>query len=559
MAGFKDKNKWLTLIMAAALFLLGVGAAAAQDSSPSADDSNEAVKMVSISDTTFDMGEAADVMLEECNLFRSGCELSWFSASQPIHTVELDPFSIDLYEVTNQSFLEFINELGTVENACDGEDCVSLPDSQLRLNGGELYTVDEELMDHPVAGVTWYGATAYCEWRDARLPTEAEWELAAGWDVDNGVKRHYPWGDEFDGDITNFCDVNCEEQQANADYDDGYAVTAPIGSYEDGRSSAGLYDVAGNLWEWVSDWYDADYYTNSPEANPTGPATGDNKVVRGGSWFDTGNFTSTAVRFPAPPDESGDSIGFRCASDTIDEEAMVGAAVGGEDTAQETTEPQETAETEEPTATPTVEPAATVTEEPEATATKQPTATATVEPTATKEPEATATKKPTVTATAEPTATTDPEATATAKATATATAEAAPTKSSGTTPSTGTGNMSGVAPAYLNCAKYPGEDRGDKYQVGACDFLTGIAYKLGVPYRSLLAANPKITNPNFIYAGQILNVPPRDGQTAPIFSKVTPLPATPVPPQPTAPGVEIVVPQPPSAPPATPSGSSLRG
>ncbi|MFN2295656.1 MAG: formylglycine-generating enzyme family protein, partial [Candidatus Promineifilaceae bacterium] len=369
MARLRYKNKWLIFILAAALILMVVSAAAAQDSSPSTDDSDEAVEMVSISGTTFEMGESAEVMLDECDLFRTGCELSWFSASQPIHTVELDPFSIDLYEVTNKAFLEFINELDSIQGGCDGEDCVGLDDSQIRLDGADLYTVDEELMDHPVAGVTWYGANAFCEWRDARLPTEAEWELAAGWNFDSAEKQHYPWGDEFDGNITNFCDVNCKEQQANPDYDDGYATTAPVGSYEDGRSSAGLYDVAGNLWEWVSDWYDTEYYENSPGVNPTGPATGDNKVVRGGSWFDTGNFTSTIVRFPAPPEESGDSIGFRCASDTIDEDALIGTGI---ETAEVTIEPEETAEPEE-----TVEATATATKVPTATATKTPT----VEPT----------------------------------------------------------------------------------------------------------------------------------------------------------------------------------
>jgi sulfatase modifying factor 1 len=555
MARFNDKNKWLILILAAALLLMGVSAAAAQDSGPSTDGSDEAVEMVSINGTTFEMGEAADAMLNECNIFRTGCELSWFSASQPAHTVELDPFSIDLYEITNKAFLEFINELGSVEGACDGEDCVSFQDSQLRLNGDDLYTVDEELMDHPVAGVTWYGANAYCEWRDARLPTEAEWELAAGWDFDNDEKRHYPWGDEFDGDITNFCDVNCEEQQANADYNDGYSTTAPIGSYEDGRSSAGLYDVAGNLWEWVNDWYDPDYYENSPAANPAGPDSGDNKVVRGGSWFDTGNFTSTIVRFPAPPDESGDSIGFRCASDTIDEDSLIGVQITPGEAAEVTAEPEETTvpeETAEPTATPTVratatkrptvEPTSEPTDEPMATATRKPTATAT----ATVEP--TATQEPTATATVEPTATEEPETTAsaTAEATSTAAADSAEEETTYT-----------VAPTYLSCEKYPGEDRGNTYVVGACDFLTKIASNLGVPYRTLLAANPQIKNPDFIYAGQIIHVPLRDGQAAPAKPAATPLPpkTAPLP----APGIEIVAPQPPSSPPATPSGSTLRG
>lgn len=556
MARFNAKKKWLILTLATALFLMGIGAAAAQDSSPSSDDSDNAVEMISISGTTYEMGAAAEDMLAECNQFRTGCELTWFTASEPVHTVQVDPFSIDLYEVTNEAFLEFINELGSIEAACDGEDCIVLQDSQIRLNGDELYTVDEELLDHPVAGATWYGANAFCEWRDARLPTEAEWELAAGLDFETGDKWQYPWGDEFDGDITNFCDANCQEQQANNEFDDGHANTAPIGSYEDGRSSAGLYDVAGNLWEWINDWYDPDYYADSPEENPMGPLTGDNKVVRGGSWFDTGNFTSTSVRFPAPPDESGDSIGFRCASDNVDEEAMIGIGdaperTAGTPTASPTVRATATEKpTVEPTATATVEPTATATVEP--TATKEPAATPTKIPTATEEPEATATEKPPSTTTVEPTATSEPTAKATVQApTTTSTAEPAPTSTAKQVES------QTDAPFYLNCKKYPGIDRGDTYVVGACDFLVKVAIDLGVPYRALLAANPQIKNPDYIFTGQVLNVPPRDGQPAPVIPAVTPLPPVPTPPP--APGVEIVVPQPPAIPPATPSGSSLRG
>lgn len=578
MAGLKEKNKWLILITAITLLIMGVGAAAAQDS----DEGDDDVEMISISGTTFEMGEAADVMLNECNLFRTGCELSWFSASQPIHSVQLDPFSIDLYEVTNEAFLEFINELGTIEGACAGEDCVNFQDSQVRLNGDDLFTVDDELMDHPVAGVTWYGASAFCEWRGARLPTEAEWELAAGWDFENDEKRLYPWGNEFDGSITNFCDVNCEEQQANGDFDDGFATTAPIGSFEDGRSSAGAYDIAGNLWEWVSDWYDPAYYNDSPEVNPAGPETGDNKVVRGGSWFDTGNFTSTAVRFPAPPAESGDSIGFRCASDTIDEANLIGSGSSSVAIVEETAVPEETVEptvtptvqataTEEPTVEPTATKVPTVTQEP--TATVEPTTTPTRKPTATAEPEATATKEPTATATVEPTASVEPTTTATkaatatseptAKATVEATAEPAPTKTPVKPPASADKDEGekayAVEPTYLNCKKYPGVDRGDTYVVGACDYMVKIANDLRVPYGALLAANPQIKNPDFIYAGQVLNVPARDGHAGPIAPQAMPGPPPPPHAPVPAPGVEIVEPQPPPVPPATPSGSSLRG
>ena len=237
------------------------------------------------------MGADAALLLEECDLFREGCDVSWFSASEPIHLVQIDPYYLDVYEVTNEAFLEFLNELDDVEAGCDGQLCFDANDSQLEVDAEGLFTVDEAFFEHPVTGATWYGAAAFCEWRDSRLPTEAEWELAASWDSESSKKSLYPWGDEFDGSLLNYCDINCEETHAAADFDDGFAGTSPVGSYENGRSPAGVYDMAGNVWEWVNDWLGEDYYGQSPDSNPAGAEDGDGKVVRGGSWIDTGNFS----------------------------------------------------------------------------------------------------------------------------------------------------------------------------------------------------------------------------------------------------------------------------
>ena len=127
--------------------------------------------------------------------------------------------------------------------------------------------------------------------------------------------RRYPWGDVFDGRLVNSCDLSCDEPQANATFDDGYPDAGPVASFPEGRSAFGLYDMAGNVWEWGSDWYDPGYYQLSAEANPTGPQDGKDKVVRGGSWFDTGNFTAVAIRFPSAPANADGTIGFRCAAD----------------------------------------------------------------------------------------------------------------------------------------------------------------------------------------------------------------------------------------------------
>jgi LysM repeat protein len=270
-------------------------------------------------------------------------------------------------------------------------------------------------------------------------------------------------------------------------YNDGYATAAPVGSYEGGRSPSGAFDMAGNVWEWTNDWYDAGYYGQSPDANPAGAESGEDKVVRGGSWFDTGNFTAAAIRFPAPPVESGDSIGFRCVQDALPAEEVLAQAPEPE---LEVTEEATVEPAVEPSATPepTVEPTA------EATATVEPT----VEPTATVEP--TETPEPTVEPTAEPTETPEPtvKPTETPEPTAKATAVAA---DSGTPAST----------SYADCERFPGIDNGSTYVVGACDWLAKIADKLGVTYQALLAANPQIDDPNIIIRGQVLNVPPRAG------------------------------------------------
>lgn len=267
--------------------------------------------MVRIPGGVFHMGATANRLSEECDAFRDGCQSAWFSSSEPVHSVLLRSYYIDIHEVTNGAYLEFLSAQG---NACSGQLCLDFEQSRI-FQQGDTYSVEESLTQHPATGVTWYGAQAFCEWRGARLPTEAEWEKAAAWDGKAAASRQYPWGNVFDGRSLNSCDASCDEQQANPAFDDGYPTTAPVASFANGRSAYGLYDMAGNVWEWVADWYDAGYYQVSDEANPMGPEDGSEKVVRGGSWFDTGNFTATTIRFPSAPTNADRTIGFRCAAD----------------------------------------------------------------------------------------------------------------------------------------------------------------------------------------------------------------------------------------------------
>lgn len=270
--------------------------------------------MLLVSGGFFQMGAAADDLLTECQRFTVSCRRDWFLAAEPVHSVLLAPYYLDSHEVTNTAFVEFLNAVGGESAECQGQTCIDPAASRIAWENG-IAVVSADRAQHPVTGVTWYGADAFCKWRDSRLPTEAEWEKAAAWDDAAMTARLYPWGDEFHGKYLNFCDATCDAPQANLSYNDGFSVAAPVGNYPDGRGASGHDDLAGNVWEWVADWFDPGYYATSPGADPTGPEAGEQKVVRGGSWNDAAYFTLAAVRLPSPPDNTDATLGFRCAAD----------------------------------------------------------------------------------------------------------------------------------------------------------------------------------------------------------------------------------------------------
>ena len=217
---------------------------------------------------------------------------------KPIHTVDLDAFWIDRTEVTNAMYA-----------MCVSDGLCKEPTNTSSYAHPSYYD-NPEFGDYPVLYVDWNMANAYCSWAGRRLPTEAEWEKAArGTDG-----RTYPWGAAFDGAIVNFCDTNCPLGHADKSSNDGYSDVAPVGSYPSGQSIYGALDMAGNVWEWVNDWYDENYYANSPESNPLGPnlLDGQDRVLRGGSWNGNSYSTRSAYRNRYNPTYSWVSFGFRC-------------------------------------------------------------------------------------------------------------------------------------------------------------------------------------------------------------------------------------------------------
>ena len=202
------------------------------------------------------------------------------------HRVVLDPYYIDTFEVSNQDYAKFM---------------------KATKHAAPAYWDDPRLnkRNQPVVGVNWYDAKAFCEWKGKRLPTEAEWERAA---KGPSGDLHYPWGHTLTKDRANF--------------GQNIGRTTPVDSYPTGASGFGVFNMSGNVFEWVSDWYQRDYYNNSPALNPQGPSEGYNwanqgpvKALRGGSWLAPSTSLHTSHRFWNQPENNsyGVGLGFRCA------------------------------------------------------------------------------------------------------------------------------------------------------------------------------------------------------------------------------------------------------
>lgn len=254
----------------------------------------------------------------------------------PVHEVEVSAFRIDVTTVTNADFAAFVGSTGYrteaevfgysavfhLALAAGPGDVLGSPAGApwwLAVRGATWRRPDgprsdlDGRPDHPVVHVSWNDAVAYCRWAGRRLPTEAEWELAARGGLDG---RRYPWGDDLlprSGDDPRWrCNTWQGDFPHHSTREDGFLTTAPVRSFA--PNGLGLWQSVGNVWEWCQDWYTRDYYARSPRLDPPGPATGRTKVTRGGSYLCHDSYCNryrNAARTSNTPDSSTGNTGFR--------------------------------------------------------------------------------------------------------------------------------------------------------------------------------------------------------------------------------------------------------
>jgi len=305
----------------------------------------------------------SDMVLIPAGTFQMGDNFSeGFEDELPVHTATLDSFYMSRCEITNSQFCQFLNSAldisiyvsnGIVYGSVDNQPYCDLRgfngESQIDFSGGDFSVLTKggrDMSSDPVVLVSWFGAAAYCNWRSNqegrevcydindpnwtcdfskkgfRLPTEAEWEYAARGNLSG---KRFPWGDTISHNQANYYswwnegqpffpyDISLTEGH-HPDWNDGLSpFTSPSGSFP--ANGFGLYDMAGNVWEWCNDWYDSTYYASSPLNNPKGPSSGTYRTVRGGGWNEGGGFAffcRNAYRTSgATPDSKGANHGFR--------------------------------------------------------------------------------------------------------------------------------------------------------------------------------------------------------------------------------------------------------
>jgi formylglycine-generating enzyme len=258
----------------------------------------------------------------------------------PIRSVTVNPFSISPYTVTNAQFMSFVEATdyvtdaerygwsfvfhllatpaaaGKVTQVAQGTPWWwNVEGASWRRPEGPDSTM-EDRPDHPVVHISWNDARAYCKWSGTRLLTEAEWEYAARGGL---VQKKYPWGDLLKPSGMHMCNIFQGKFPEKNNAGDGYIGTAPVHAFPPNRY--GLYQMAGNVWEWCADWFSRDFHRKDVAVNPKGPGHGESKVMRGGSYLCHKSYCNryrVAARTSNTPDSSSGNIGFRVAADAAE-------------------------------------------------------------------------------------------------------------------------------------------------------------------------------------------------------------------------------------------------
>jgi formylglycine-generating enzyme required for sulfatase activity len=250
-------------------------------------------------------------------MFMGARDLPEYAFAKPPHEVTVSSFCLDRTEVTTRAYLACV-EKGECERPPEKVTWPGIKDAEVALYSPFCNAPQKDHAEHPINCVAWPMADRFCKQRGARLPTEAEWEFAAR----GASQRKYPWGDEAPGPgYLNACGKECAagfkargaKHATMYDEDDGFAGTAPVGSFPGGASASGVLDLAGNVWEWTADWFAV--YPDAAVVDPKGPPTGTLRVVRGGDFTGTQpDWARPAYRWKSDPDTYNHAIGFRCAA-----------------------------------------------------------------------------------------------------------------------------------------------------------------------------------------------------------------------------------------------------
>ena len=255
----------------------------------------------------------------------------------PVRSVRVNPFYIDRYAITNQQFDQFARATGYKTDAerfgwsfvfhmfvgAKARRAASQAAAEAPwwwvINGAYWRRPEgpgsnlKRRWNHPATHISWNDATAYCQWAGKRLPTEAEWEYAARGGL---AQKRYAWGDELTPGGEHQCNIWQGAFPDDNSADDGYKGTAPVSAYK--PNGYGLYNVAGNVWEWTSDWFSPTFHLNGARDNPQGPPSGASKTIRGGSYLCHDSYCNryrVAARTSNTPDSSTGNLGFRCVVD----------------------------------------------------------------------------------------------------------------------------------------------------------------------------------------------------------------------------------------------------